>query len=167
MSLKDKIVRTLALRWLRGKTKDLRGKDRETGMGKFLKFIDGWKLVIFTLVLFASRIYDASHNGHTGDIVGAIFAALGMTPEVAVLDPVALGAAVTGALAIWGVFSRVYKAQKQLRAGSSVAGLLSTEGFVSAAVAKAQVSASSANTLTATIDHAEKVADAKAEAAKK
>ena len=68
-------------------------------MGKVLKFLDGWKLVIFTLVLFASRIYDAAHNGHTGDIVGAVFAALGMTPAAADLDPVALGAAATGALA--------------------------------------------------------------------
>lgn len=135
MSLKDKIVRKLALRWLRGKTEDLRGKDKETGMGKVLKFLDGWKLVIFTLVLFASRIYDAANNGHTGDIVGAVFAALGMTPAAAALDPVALGAAATGALAIWGVFSKVYKAQKQLKSGSSVPGLLSTEGFVAQYVA--------------------------------
>lgn len=108
MSLKDKIVRKLALRWLRGKTEDLRGKDKETGMGKVLKFLDGWKLVIFTLILFASRIYDAANNGHTGDIVGALLAALGMTPAAAALDPAAMAAAATGALAIWGVFSKVY-----------------------------------------------------------
>lgn len=135
MSLKDKIVRKLALRWLRGKTEDLRGKDKETGMGKVLKFLDGWKLVIFTLILFASRIYDAANNGHTGDIVGALLAALGMTPAAAALDPAAMAAAATGALAIWGVFSKVYKAQKQLKAGSSASGLLSTEGFVAKYVA--------------------------------
>lgn len=137
MGLKDKVVKALAIRWVRGKLKALRGKDKETGMGKALRYLDGWKLFIVVIVLFGSRLYDAAHNGHTGDIVGAVFAALGWSPAAAALDPVALGAAATGALAIWGVFSRAWKAQAQLRAGSSVAGLLSTEGYVSKYVADA------------------------------
>jgi len=139
-NLKDTIVRKLALRWLRGKTEDLRSKDKETGMGKVLKFLDGWKLVIVTLVIFGSRVYDAANNGHTGDLIGSVLAALGFLPAAGSTDMVAIGAAATGALAICGVFSRVYKAQAQIRAGSSVAGALTTEGYVAKAVADAQTS---------------------------
>jgi len=97
-------------------------------MKKVLAFLDGWKLVIVAVVIFGSRVYDAANNGHTGDFIGAILAALGWPPTV--IDPVAIGAAATGALAVWGVFSRIYKAQQQYRAGATPSELLSMPGYV-------------------------------------
>jgi hypothetical protein len=64
-------------------------------------------------------------------------------------------------VALIGFLAKLAKAQKQLKAGSSVSGLLSEEGYISTAVAKAQVSASSAVALEATISKAEGVAEAK------
>jgi hypothetical protein len=138
MGLKDKVVRALALRWLRGEVKDLRGKEKETTMGKVLKFLDGWKLVIAVVVLFATRVYDAANNGHTGDIVGAFLAALGWAPPAGFISPEAMTTAAAGALALWGVVHKVIKATQQVQAGSSVAGSLTTEGYIAKYVADVQ-----------------------------
>lgn len=131
MSLKDKIVRKLALRWARGKVKDLRGKDRETTMGKVLKALDGWKLLLGVLALFAVQVYDQTQNGHAGDIVGAVLTVLGWMP--AGFDLTLLPHAAASAVAVWGFIHKLVKAQKQVRAGSSVAGALGTEGYVAIA----------------------------------
>ena len=80
MSLKDKIVRTLALRWLRGKLNALRGKERETNMGKALKFLEGWKLLIGITILFLAKVYDGASNGHAGNIVGNVLSIFGWMP---------------------------------------------------------------------------------------
>jgi hypothetical protein len=135
MGLKDKVVRALALRWLRGKLKDLRGKDKETGMGKVLKFLDGWKLVIGVVALLGVKLWDAAHNGHAGDIVGAILSVLGWMPAADYSTEIAR--AVPGLLVIWGLVHKLIKAQQQVKAGSSVAGALSTEGYITKYVSDA------------------------------
>jgi hypothetical protein len=127
----SKLKRWLIVRFIKDRVDNLRGKGKETGMGKVLKFFDGWKLVIATLAIFGSRVYDAFHNGHTGDIVGSVLAAMGWAPPDGLVSPQAIGGAVTGALALWAVIHKVMVAQAQIRAGSSVAGALTTEGYVS------------------------------------
>ena len=96
--LKDKIVKALALRWLRGKVGDLRGKDKETTMGRILKFLDGWKLVIAVVAMFTVEVYDQTQNGHAGDILGAVLAVLGWVP--AGIGQGEIGQAVASAVAI-------------------------------------------------------------------
>jgi hypothetical protein len=121
-SLKKKIVRKLALRWARGKVKKLRGKDKE------LKFIDGWKLTIGVVLIFGSKVYDQLANGHAGDIVGSVVNVLGWNPEA--FGGPEIAAAAGGAAALIGFAHKLYKAQKQARAGAPVSGLLSTDGYV-------------------------------------
>lgn len=134
MGLKSRLGRALALRALRGKVKALRGKEAMTPMGKALKLLDGWKLLIGAVTLIAVKTYDAYHNGHTGDIVGSVLAVMGWLP---VGDLTAdIGRAVPGLLVVWGVLSKLWKAQMQSRAGASASELLSTEGFVKALVAE-------------------------------
>jgi hypothetical protein len=141
MGLKDTIVRKLAFRYLRGKYKDLRGKDRNTNMGKILdvvlkvkKALEGWKLVIGVAIYFGSKVYDAYHNGHTGDIVGSVLTVLNWMPSAEALSglPSATGvaAAIGSAIALVGVFGKLIRAQKQLNAGAKPSELLSPEGYV-------------------------------------
>ncbi len=136
--LKDKVVRALALRWLRGKVGSLRGKDKDTTMGKVLKFLDGWKLVIAVVALAGVNAWDQAHNGHAGNVVAIILSLLGYTPGadwlVVARD---LG---THGLAVVAIIHKVVKAQQQVKAGSSVSGALSTEGFVQKYVHDAVVS---------------------------
>lgn len=133
--VKDTIIRKLALRYARGKIKDLRGKDKETSMGKALKFLDGWKLVIGVVVLIAVKVYDGLNNGHAGDIVGLILTMLGWNPsaELGIDFAQAAGAV----MILVGIGHKVVKAQQQVKVGSTVAGALSTEGFVQKYVADA------------------------------
>jgi len=137
MGLKDKIVRALALRWARGKIKSLRGEDRETTMGKVLKFVDGWKLLIAVVAIAAASAWDKAHNGHAGDAIGIVLALLGYTPgadwSVLARD---MGAHV---LALVAIIHKVVKAQKQVRSGASVSGALTTEGYIAQAVAEGDV----------------------------
>lgn len=134
MGLKDKIVRKLALRWLAGKIKALRGKDRETGMGKVLRFLDGWKLVIGVVILIAVKVYDGMNNGHAGDMVGLILTLIGWNPSASL--GIDFGQAAGAVMVLIGLGHKVFKAQKQIRAGSSVSGALGEEGFVASAVYK-------------------------------
>lgn len=127
----SKLKKWLTIKLVKHEVDSLRGSKKETTMGKVLKVLDGWKLVIAMLLIFGSRVYDAAHNGHTGDIIGSILAAMGWAPAGDLASPQALGGAVTGALALWAIVSKVVKAQKQYSAGSSIKGLLSTEGYVS------------------------------------
>jgi hypothetical protein len=136
VSLKDKVVKALAIRWARGKVKDLRGKEKETTMGKVLQFLDGWKLVIGVVGLFGVNVWDAYHNGHAGQIVGSILVTLGWLPPGEWTGEAMTKAALAG-VALWGFFSKLYKAQAQVRAGSSISGALSTEGYVSKYVSDA------------------------------
>ena len=127
-SLKDKIVRKLALRWARGKVKNLRGKDKETRMGRVLKFIDGWKLTIGVVLVFAAKVYDQLANGHAGDIVGSVIGVLGWNPEA--FGGPEIAAAAGGAVALIGFAHKLIKARKQLKAGADVSDLLTTNGYV-------------------------------------
>jgi len=136
VGLKDKIVKALARRWARGKLEALRGKDKETSMGKVLRFLDGWKLVIAVVVLFGVKVYDSLNNGHAGDIVGAVLTVLGWMPSGDFTGE-GMTQAVAGGVAVWAIIHKVIKAQRQVKAGSSVAGALSTEGYVSEYVADA------------------------------
>jgi hypothetical protein len=136
VGLKDNIIRALALRWARGKIKDLRGKEQETGMGKVLKFLDGWKLVIGVVILIAVKVWDGLHNGHAGDMAGLVLTMLGWNPSAALgIDFAQAAGAIT---VLVGIGHKVVKAQAQIRAGSTVEGALSTEGFVQKYIADAQ-----------------------------
>jgi hypothetical protein len=136
--LKDAIVRKLALRWLHGKADDLRGKDKESTMGKVLKFLDGWKLVIGVIVLFGVKVFDAANNGHTGDVIGSVLSALGWLPGAQsgfTVEGITVAAA--SGLAVWGFIMKLVKAQQQLKAGAPVHALLSEQGYVTKYVADA------------------------------
>jgi hypothetical protein len=134
MGLKDKVVKALALRFARGKVKDLRGKDKETGMGKVLKFLDGWKVVIGVVVLTGVKVFDGLNNGHAGDIVGMVLTLLGWNPSAELgIDFGQLAGAI---MIVVGIGHKVAKAQKQARAGASASELLSAEGYIKAAEAK-------------------------------
>jgi hypothetical protein len=137
VNLKDKIVRALAFRWARGKVEALRGKDKETGMGKVLKALDGWKLVIGVVLLTAVKVYDGLNNGHAGRPVEMVLTLLGWNPSADL--GVDFGQAAAAVTILIGIGSKVVKAQKQFKAGSSVPGLLSTEGFVAEAVANGKI----------------------------
>lgn len=135
MGLKDSIVRALAIRFARGKIKDLRGKDKDTTMGKILKAVDGWKLVIAVLALAGVQAWDMAHNGHAGDYVGIVLTLFGWTPG-AEWSEIAKGLATHG-LAVVAILHKLYKAHRQINAGSSVAGALTNEGHVAAFVEQA------------------------------
>ena len=156
MGLMDKIVRALALRWARGKIGHLRSDQRETTMGKVLKFVDGWKLVIAVLAIAGASAWDMAHNGHAGDVAGIVLALLGYTPG-AEWSVLARDLATHG-LAIVALVHKVIKAQQQVRAGSSVSGSLSAEGYVSKAVADAFASEAKSGVLDAITEKATTVA---------
>jgi hypothetical protein len=133
VGLKDTIVRALALRWAQSKVKDLRGKDSLTVPGKILKFLDGWKLVIGVLVLLAVHIYDASTGSHSANLTTSILNVIGWAPGSDWLQ--AIGQATGAVMILVGLISKFVKAVQQARAGSSLAGLLTTEGYISKYVA--------------------------------
>jgi hypothetical protein len=137
MGLKDKVVKALALRFARGKIKDLRGKDKETGMGKVLKFIDGWKLVIGVVALTGVKVYDGMNNGHAGDVVGMLLTLLGYNPGADL--GIDFGQAAAAIMIVVGVGHKVVKAQRQARAGAKPSELLSSEGYVVEAVDQAGI----------------------------
>lgn len=138
MSLKDKVVKALAVRWVRGKVKALRGKEKESSMGKVLRFLDGWKLVIGVAIIFACKVWDGMNNGHAGDMVGNVLSILGWMPgPQSGFTTEGMTVAAASAIALWGFFAKFYKAAQQVKAGSSVAGALSTEGYVSKYVSDA------------------------------
>jgi hypothetical protein len=159
MGLQDKIVRMLALRWLRGKAKDLRSKDKETSMGKALKFFEGWRLLIAVAGLFLVNVWDAYHNGHTGQFISSVLVTLNWLPPGEWTGE-AMSKAVLGAVALFGFSAKLWKAQKQLRAGSPLVGLLSEQGFVASAVVEAAKSPVKAAELEATILKANAVVEA-------
>lgn len=133
-SVKDKLIRMLALRWLRGKISNLRGKDKETGMGKVLKFLDGWKLVIGVVVLIAVKAWDGLHNGHAGDVVGLILTMFGWNPSADL--GIDFAQAAGAVMVLIGVGHKVVKAKKQSKAGAANSELLSAEGYAAEAEAK-------------------------------
>lgn len=142
MGLKDKIVKALALRYARGKASDLRGKDKDTTMGKILKALDGYKLLLGVALLFGAKLYDAMHNGHTGDMIGAVIAILGWTPDHGVTDDLfsmipKLAAALGTLFTVIGSFHKLYKAWQQKRSGAPLSATLSKDGYVAQAIAEA------------------------------
>ena len=135
MSLVDSIVKSLALRWLKGKVNDLRKQGTVTTLGKVFKFLEGWKLMIGVAILFSAKVYDAMHNGHSGDIIGSLLSVLGWIPGAqSGFTPEGITVAAASGVALVGFIMKLYTAQKQYRAGSSVSGLLSTEGYVASAI---------------------------------
>jgi len=97
-------------------------------MGKVLKFLDGWKLVIGVVILIAVKVYDGMNNGHAGDMVGLILTMFGWNPSASLgIDFAQAAGAVT---VVVGIAHKVYKAQQQVRAGASLSGALSMEGYV-------------------------------------
>jgi hypothetical protein len=128
MSLLDKAAKKLALRWAGGKIKALRGKGSETTMGKLLKLLDGWKLVIAVVLIAAAKAWDMAHNGHAGDAIGIVLSLFGYTPGA----DWALLARDMGAhiLALAAIAHKLVKAQKQVLAGARATEVLSPEGAV-------------------------------------
>jgi hypothetical protein len=118
MGIRDRIVRWAALRWLREKAKGEK-------MSKFLRALEGWKLVIGVLILAAAGVYDHYNNGSAGSIVAAVLATVGWMPS-GVDIPQLAGALV----AIIGIGAKVMRAQRQLRAGAKPSELLSAQGYI-------------------------------------
>jgi hypothetical protein len=135
VSIKDRVVRMLALRWLRGKVKGEK-------MAKVLKALEGWKLVIGVLILAAAGVYDHYNNGSAGSIVAAVLATLGWMPQGVDISQL------TGALVvIIGIGGKVIRAQKQMRAGATLAEAGSLVGQAKLAVASGVVQTLSAHVL--------------------
>lgn len=119
MGVKDRIVRWAALRWLRGKMK-------EGGMlAKVVTALQGWKLVIGVVILTVAAISDHYNNGSAGSIVAAVLATLGWMPSGVDISQLA-GAIVV----VIGIGGKVWRAQRQLRAGAKPAELLSAQGYI-------------------------------------
>jgi hypothetical protein len=98
-------------------------------MKKFLTVLDGWKLLIGVVITILVGVYDHATGHKTSDIVGTLLTLLGYNPLQNGVDGSAIGSAV-GALAVLaGLIGKFWKAQQQIRAGSSVAGALSAEGY--------------------------------------
>ena len=128
MSIKDRIVRALALRWLAGKVKVWR---KDPGMvGKIWKALDGQKLMLGVLALFIVKTWDATHNGHAGDLVGAVLSVFGWLPQ-----GIDFGQAVPSAVIVLGFFHRLYKDGKEKKAGATLAEVGTPTGAVKAAYA--------------------------------
>lgn len=128
MSLKDKVVRALALRWLRGKA------DKSRRDGGMVKSLDGWKSLILVLGFIASTLYALATGHDVSALVRGVFGALGWSGEG--LESAATIATVVAPLlwAIWAAGSRLAKVYRQLKAGAKPGELLSTQGYVKAAI---------------------------------
>jgi hypothetical protein len=124
----DGIRRALALRWLRGEAADIRAGKEGSGMKQALKFLDGWKLLIGTLVLFAVAVYDAATGGHATGYITPVLTALGWMPAQWDVESVAKVAA--SSIAVWGFIHKLIQAGAQAHAGVPAVSLLSTEGAV-------------------------------------
>lgn len=140
MSLMDKLARKFALRWLSGRIARLR-KDGSS-VGKILKALDGWKLVIAFVALVGVKAWDAASNGHAGDLVGILLAMLGWAPPE--WTAAAAGEAAASLLGLVAIIHKVVKAQRQARAGATASELLSGPGYVKAAIAEGEVLATDA-----------------------
>jgi len=93
---------------------------------KVLTFLDGWKLLVGVAVVFVVKVYDNFHETHFGDMAGSLLAVFGWDSDGSGFAAEAAGPAIV----LIGVAGKLWKAQKQIRAGSGVAGALSTEGYV-------------------------------------
>ena len=127
VKLTDKAVRWLALRWLRGKV-----ADKEGTLAKVLEALKGWKLIIGVLLVFGVGVYDQMANGHAGDVVGAVLTVLGWMP--AADWSTMIKDAVPSMVVIIGLVGKLVTAYKQSRAGATAGELLSTKGYVKAAI---------------------------------
>jgi hypothetical protein len=133
MAVVNKIKRWLMTKIVKREVSALRGSKKGTAMGKVLKYLDGWKLMIGVAILAGTKAWDMAHNGHSGDIAGVILTLLGWTPNA---EWSGLAVQMAGPIMILiGTVSKLFKAQKQFRSGTSIAGLLSTEGYVTQYVA--------------------------------
>lgn len=103
-------------------------------MQKALKALEGWKLVIGVLILTGAAVYDHYNNGSAGSIVAAVLATLGWMPSGVDISQLA-GAVVV----IAGIGSKVWRAQKQMRAGATLPETLSPEGAVKLAMSDGTV----------------------------
>lgn len=124
----DGFRRALALHWLKSEANDVREGKEGSGMKTALKFLDGWKLLIATIVLFGFAIYDAATGGHATGYITPVLSALGWMP--AQWDFETATKAATSALAAWGVVHKLILAAVQAHAGVPAASLLTSEGAV-------------------------------------
>ena len=125
-AIKDSLVRRFALGWLKGRVNEVR-KGKEGTMKKLLQALDGWKLLIGVVIVFGVKVYDSFKGTHYGDFTASVLAVFGWdSPDATSFATEAAGPA----LVLVGVIAKLWKAQAQIRAGSSVAGALSSEGFV-------------------------------------
>jgi hypothetical protein len=132
MKLIDKAVRAFALRWLKGRVDSARKGD--SGMGKVLKVLDGWRLLIGVTILFLVGVWDAYHNGHAGNLVGSVLSVLGWLPGAQDgFTASGITGAAGSAVALIGFFGRLWKANQQLRAGATLSEVNSPAGVVKAA----------------------------------
>jgi hypothetical protein len=124
----DGLRRALALHWLKGEAGDIREGKEGGGMRQALKFLDGWKLLIGTLALFAVAVYDAATGGHATGYITPALSALGWMPAQWDVESVSKVAA--SSLAVWGFIHKLIQAGAQAHAGVPAAALLSPEGAV-------------------------------------
>lgn len=120
MGLLEKVGKKLFLRWLKGKEKGWR-------MGKAWQFLSGWKLLLGAVSYMGVLVWDQLSNGHAADFAGSILAVLGFDPAAAGVD---FPKAAASLVAVIGVGHKVWKAQRQARAGARASELLAGPGYV-------------------------------------
>ena len=84
------------------------------------QFLDGWKLLIVTIVAILKQVYELSAT--TNSYIDAIIGAMGWSNVGTLVDPGAFVLAITGAVA---AIHKFYKAAKERQAGVPVKDLLS------------------------------------------
>lgn len=131
MSIVDRAVRKIALRWLKRKVDGARKEGNP-----MLKALDGWKSFVVVLGFIASSAYALATGQDVGTLVAAVLSAVGWADADLIARAKVLATVVAPLLfALWAAVSRVRKAVQQFRAGAKPSELLSAAGYVKAAIA--------------------------------
>jgi len=137
MKLVDKAVRALALRWLASKVRKMR-----QGGNAVLKLLDGWKSFLVVVGFIGATLYALVTGHDVGGLVQAFFGAIGWA-DADLIERARVFATVIAPLllAIWAAGSRLLKAWHQYRAGATPAELLSSAGYIKAALSAGKLEA--------------------------
>jgi hypothetical protein len=130
VSLKDKIAKALALRWLRGRIEGARKKG-----SVMLKALDGQKRLIVVLGFIVSGFVGLLTGQDVGAYLDLLLRALGWSDPTLIGDAKGLATQVVPLLfAIWAAGSALLKLYQQHKAGATLVELGSSAGVIKAAL---------------------------------
>jgi hypothetical protein len=134
VSLKDKVVRALALRWVRGKVERARKEGNAV-----MKLLDGNKRLIFVLVWLVGAVVQLFTGHDFSQIIGLVGGAIGWADPATL--KLAQEAATFWAPLIFGLIAAghaTWKGWTQWKAGARVLEINSLEGYVKLAESRAR-----------------------------